>query len=94
MNILGRALPTLALLAALTACGDTGDRPAEIDEAEAAVPAWVDEVAAAADAIQTQPEATDSILAAHGMTRVVFDSLIYDVAADPALTDAYQEAWR
>ncbi|MFO7892561.1 MAG: hypothetical protein R6U63_02405 [Longimicrobiales bacterium] len=90
MKILRRALPTLALLALFTACGDTADRPAETEEA--AVPGWVDNVAAAANAIQLQPEATDSILAAHGMTRMVFDSLIYEVAADPALTDAYQEA--
>jgi hypothetical protein len=90
MSILRRALLTLALPAVFTACGDTADRPAEADET--AVPAWIDHVAAAANDIQARPQAADSILAAYGMTRMVFDSLIYEVAADPALTDAYQEA--
>jgi hypothetical protein len=79
-----RILPTLALLAAFAACGEAPDT--------AAVPGWVEDVAAAANAIEERPAAVDSILQAHGMTRVVFDSLIYEVAADPALTAAYEEA--
>jgi hypothetical protein len=79
-----RILPTLALLAAFAACGEAPDT--------AAVPDWVEDVAAAANAIEERPTAVDSILQASGMTRVVFDSLIYEVAADPELTAAYEEA--
>ena len=54
----------------------------------------VDHAVAAAHAIQANPAATDSILAAHGLTRAGLDSLMYDVAADSALARAYTEAIR
>ncbi len=54
----------------------------------------VDHAVAAANAIQANPAAADSILAAHGLTRAGFDSLMYDVAADPALARAYTQAIR
>lgn len=47
-----------------------------------------------ARAIQANPAATDSILAAHRLTGAGFDSLMYDVAADSALARAYTEAMR
>lgn len=84
------------------ACGETPDREAGMDAPDtamapasadtAAVPAWVEDVAAVADAIEQRPGAVDSVLEAHGMTRARFDSLIYVVAADPTLTAAYQAA--
>lgn len=89
-------MPILALLAVLTACGETADRPSETDrlpDMESA-PEWVAHMAAVADAIEAQPTAVDSILQAHDMTREVFDSLLYEVAADPTLTAAYEEARR
>jgi hypothetical protein len=54
----------------------------------------VDRAVAVARAIQANPAAADSILAAHGLTRAGFDSLMYDVAADSALARAYTEAIR
>jgi len=54
----------------------------------------VDHAVAAAHAIETHPAATDSILAAHGLSRAGFDSLMYEVAADSALARAYAEAMR
>jgi hypothetical protein len=89
------AVALLVLLAGAVACGGAADQPAEtgssVDSA-AAVPAWVGEVAGMANAIEARPAAADSIIAAHDMTRVAFDSLLYEVAADPTLTAAYREA--
>lgn len=90
-------VPTLILLAGLVACGDAPDQPADAESpadttmAEA-VPTWVADVAAAANAIEARPSAADSILQAHEMTRMAFDSLLYEIAADRTLTAAYQEA--
>ena len=94
-----RTLLGLIVAAGIVACGDTADRPADAEmqgdtAMAAAVPTWVADVAAAANAIEAQPAAADSILQAHGMTRVAFDSLLYEIAADPNLTAAYQEARR
>lgn len=54
-------------------------------------PAWVDSVAAVANALEARPEAVDSVLAAHDMRRTRLDSLLYEIAEDPALTAAYRE---
>lgn len=74
-------------------CGPRGEEPAEA-EGTAPVMAEVDRAVATAQAIQAKPAATDSILAAHGLTRAGFDSLMYAVAADPALARAYAEGMR
>jgi hypothetical protein len=52
----------------------------------------VDPAVAVAQAIKANPAATDSILAAHGLTRDGLDSLMYDVAADARRARAYTEA--
>lgn len=65
--------------------GDAGSIPA---------PTVVDRAAAVARAIQADAAAADSILAAHGLTRAGFDSLMYEIAADSALARAYTEAIR
>jgi hypothetical protein len=54
----------------------------------------VDRAASVARAIQADGAAADSILAAHGLTRAGFDSLMYEIAADSALARAYAEAIR
>jgi hypothetical protein len=94
-----RAGTTMLALVALAACGDSTDRPVDGDlpETEAgaeapAVPDWVTRVAAVANAIEGRPAATDSILAANDMTRDEFESRLYDIAADPALTAVYEGA--
>jgi hypothetical protein len=64
---------------------------AATDQTEAAeVPEWVDGVAAIANAVERDPTVADSILEANGMTRAAFDSLLYVIAADPALTARYE----
>jgi len=88
-RIRGLASGTALLLAA--ACG----RPEEARTAGgvyAMTP--VDHAVAAAPAIQANPGSTDSILAAHGLTRARFDALMYEVAVDSALARAYTEAIR
>jgi hypothetical protein len=54
----------------------------------------VDQAVALAQAIRAMPGAADSILAAHGLTRPGFDSLMYAIAADSAMARAYTEAIR
>jgi hypothetical protein len=105
MSTLRTAALTVALLG-LVACGDAPDRPTngerqEIEvgpEAPGAqaelVPEWVTRLAVIANAIEERPAAADSILAAHDMTRADFESRLYDVAADPTLTRAYEAARR
>lgn len=89
-------VPTTLLFVLLTGCGQGSDRAADTEQTSAAesVPSWVDRVAAVARAIEQRPSAADSILAANDMTRAAFDSLIYEVAADPALTAAYEASRR
>lgn len=81
-----------ALLALVVfACGEAPDEQEPAADT-VAVPEWVDDVAAVADAIEARPGAIDSILQANDMTREQLDSLLYEVAADPTLTQAYQRA--
>lgn len=85
-NALGVGLVTLAAIA----CGEAPET--EADPMSEAAPGWVDSVAMVANAIEARPAAADSILAAHEMSRARLDSLLYQIAGDPALTDAYQAA--
>ncbi len=85
------ALATGLTLAA--ACSRPGGESAGAGGGASAMAA-VDHAVAAANAIRANPAAADSILAAHGLTRARFDSLMYEVAADPALARAYTQAIR
>jgi hypothetical protein len=85
------ALGTALILVA--ACSRPGGQTADAAGGSSAMPV-VDRAVVVARAIQANPAATDSILGAHGLTRVGFDSLMYDVAADSALARAYTEAMR
>lgn len=77
----------------LLACGDAPEQTEGEPAADTmAVPEWVDDVAAVANAIEARPGAIDSVLQANDMTREQLDSLLYEVAADPMLTQAYQAA--
>ena len=80
----------LLMIVGVLACGDApGDDGAAMDDP---MPTWVDDVAQVANAIQARPAAADSILSANDMTRAQLDSLLYEIAEDPALTEAYQQA--
>ena len=48
--------------------------------------------AAVANAIAARPSAADSILTAAGMTRDTFQTLMYEIAADSAMSAAYAAA--
>jgi hypothetical protein len=48
--------------------------------------------AALAREIQADPDAAAEILAARGMTEEEFESLLYEIAADPAASEAYAGA--
>jgi hypothetical protein len=88
-----------AALATAAACGPpeadaTPAVEAAASAAETAAPAPLDQAVAVARAIRALPGAADSILAAHGLTRAGFDSLMYAIAADSAMARAYTEAIR
>lgn len=75
-------------LALREAAGGRDTVPAATVEA----PSWVEDLAEIANAIQAAPDSGDSILAANETTRARFDSLVYQVAADPVLTAAFEAA--
>lgn len=85
-------LATILTSCVVLAVGCTGD-----DEPEAVqsnTPEFVVQVASIAQAIAQNPAAADSILEAAEMTRARFDSLMYEVALDPMLTEAFEAARR
>jgi hypothetical protein len=88
MKALRSGIAISLLSAVVMACGGGG----EADEDAMAAPTWVDSVAAVANAIEARPAAADSVLTAHAMSRARLDSLLYEIAEDPALTAAYREA--
>lgn len=67
----------------------------EVPEAVSSdTPEFVAQVASIARALAESPAVADSILQAHEMTRVQFDSLMYEIALDPVLTEAFEAARR
>lgn len=82
------AVGTALILA--VACGRSGGEAADASSAMTDL----DRAVAVARALRTNPAATDSILAAHGLTQAGFNALMYDIAADSALARAYTEAIR
>jgi hypothetical protein len=93
MNTHLRRIACGAALILAAACARPGGEAAEAAASHSAV-TGVDLAVATAQAIQARPAATDSILGAHGLTRPGFDSLMYDIAADPALARTYADAMR
>ena len=87
--------PNLAVLlscCALFAAGCGAD--AAPDVVQSNTPEFVAQVAAIAQAITQNPAAADSILEAAEMTRARFDSLMFEVALNPDLTEAFEAARR
>ena len=64
----------------------------DAETAEPEVPAQVAKAAKLADAIEADPESADQILADLEMNREDLDSLMFEIAADPLLSAAYQQA--
>ncbi|WAS96951.1 hypothetical protein [Nannocystis punicea] len=48
--------------------------------------------AAVAKEIAADPEHADDVLAKHGLDRSKLDAMMFEIAADPALTEAYMAA--
>jgi len=67
---------------------------AEPETAAADVPEIVAEVAEVAKALAQAPTMADSILEANGMTRAQLDSMMFEIAMDPELTQAFEAARR
>lgn len=78
-----------ALILVAAACGRSDDA-----NQTASASTDLDRAVAVARALQTNPAASDSILAANGLTQAGFDALMYEIAADSALARAYTEAIR
>lgn len=80
----------------LGACGAEREEAAEAAASTAAqiegaaAAAWVDQMAAVANAIEQRPASADSILEANAMTRAKFDSLLYVIAADSELSARFE----
>jgi hypothetical protein len=90
MTRLSLAIP-LCCCAILTAGCAADDEP---EVAQSDTPEFVAQVAAVARAIAQDPIAADSIFEAAEMTRARFDSLLYEIALDPDLTEAFEAARR
>ena len=90
MNRIHQTIAAAGCALALAAC--SGDAEPAADQPQ--VPEFVTQAAEVARAIAQHPEASDSILTAHEMTRAHFDSLMYEIAMDPDLTAAFEEARR
>jgi hypothetical protein len=69
-------------------------RPEDRAPAPDSPQAKVELAATVAKEISAAPELADDILDRHGLDRDKFDAIIFEIAADPALTKAYMAARR
>ena len=61
-------------------------------EAVEQLPAPVAKAVELAKVVQADPANADAVLAAKGSSRAELDGLLYEIARDPTLTDAYARA--
>lgn len=96
-----RSLLTVVMAVAMVSvgCGGAAEPPAGTRGAEeGAAPAasrdqgLVDSTARIANEIEARPDQAVEILRKHGKTREEFERMLYDIAADPELSRAYQQA--
>jgi hypothetical protein len=85
-------LATLLSCCAVLTAGCGADDEPEVVQSDTTE--FVAQVAEVARAVTQAPAAVDSILAAHEMTRARFDSLMFEIALDPELTEAFEAARR
>jgi len=93
-----RAIMLLAVGASLGlgACQSKPQPAAEGGAAASITPAehMVQQAVVVGKALEANPAAGDSILAAHNLTRAGLDSLMYAIAADSAMARMYGEAMK
>jgi hypothetical protein len=85
----------IVLAAALAGCG--GDAPeveAESNTAAATVESadLASRAASITKAMNADPDAVEAILESHGVTPDEFEQMMYEIAADPELSKAYDSA--
>ena len=91
-----------ALLLAIVAAGCSGSSSNGGGSTESPAPATTvsgaptveqaREAGAIARAIENEPNRMSAILAEHGMTAESLENLMFEIAKDPKLTEAYEEA--
>lgn len=87
-----RRFSAVILLALAAGCAGGDDRPDTTAAADTTAAGRARTAAAVANAIETNPAAADSILRAAGHTAEEFEALMYDIAADSAMSAAYAAA--
>ena len=92
-----RTITASMLVLALTACGGAeappAPTPAEPAPAAAeAAPSKAEQAAAVAKEIRANPDGATAVLEKHGMTTAAYEALLFEVAADPALSEQYLAA--
>jgi len=101
---MNRMLPFIAAAIALAACrkadreaGNPAQDTAQSAAAASPAASLPPDVALAVEiarAVQANPSAADSVLAAHRLSRAGLDSLVYAIAADSTKAAAYSAALR
>lgn len=74
--------------------GDKADKADKSDKGAAAAPLdpKVAKAVEVADAIAKNPDDADAILEKHGLDREKLDAMMFEIAKDPALAEAYRVA--
>ena len=83
------AISSVALLLVTFACTGSDDRRDTTAARDTTVAGRARSAAAVANAIAAKPAGADSILRAAGYTREEFEQLMYDIAADSAMSAVY-----
>ena len=87
-----RRFLAVALLVAATACTEGRDRTDTAGATDTSAASRARNAARVANAIAARPAAADSILRAAGYTPEEFERLMYEIAADSAMSAAYAAA--
>jgi hypothetical protein len=87
-----RAISSFALLLAAVACSGRDDRADTTAARDTTAAGRARSAAAVANAIAAKPAAADSVLRAAGYTPEEFEQLMYDIAADSAMSAVYAAA--
>ena len=83
-----------AILSALllAACSGSADKSPASGGTAPAIPEKAAKAARLAKELEANPDDADAILQRHGMTQQQFEDLMYEIAADETLSEAYARA--